>query len=321
MLTFRYLRPLLWACVTIGLLSTFPADAWAQKKGKQAKAAEPDPAAGLPFGDPQKFFEAFMGKPNPDDDEALESIEVSAREEQDFGQSLFETFERDMQAQDIRLLGKGKDVEYLQALVAQLRPFMQNQKRYKKIRLYVAESPRIEAICFAGGTIVVFRGMLNFVENEAALVGMLGHELSHLDHGHILSHVRRFKLMQRTFNGDPSSFTPDQFFSQGTQLMRLWMQPFRPQDEAAADLDGAEWMHRAGYDTREMAALFLRMHKKRPGQNGVPAFFRTHPFDMDRYHAILGVYNRMQKDKPLDRPYIGRENLKRRIPRTQQEFP
>ena len=310
---------MLWACVTISLLAAFQGDACAQKKGKQAKAADPEPAAELPFADPQKFFEAFMGKPNAADDEILESIEVSAKEEQDFGKSLFETFERDMQAQEIRLVGKGKDVEYVQALVAQLRPFMRDQKRYKKIRVYVAESPKIEAICLAGGTIVVYRGMLNFVENEASLVGTLGHELSHLDNGHILSHVKRFKLMQRTFNGDSSNFTPDKFFSQGTQLMRLWMQPFRPQDEAAADLDGAEWMYRAGYDTREMAEMFLRMHKKRQGQNQIP-FFRTHPFDMDRYEAILGVYERMQKDKPLDKPYIGRENLKRRVPRTQQEF-
>ena len=35
---------------------------------------------------------------------------------------------------------------------------------------------------------------------------------------------------------------------------------FRPEDEAEADRDGAAWAYRAGYDPREMAALFYTLH-------------------------------------------------------------
>ena len=39
-----------------------------------------------------------------------------------------------------------------------------------------------------GGTLIFFRGILDFAGSEAALVGVIGHELSHLDHGHQLNH-------------------------------------------------------------------------------------------------------------------------------------
>jgi hypothetical protein len=34
-------------------------------------------------------------------------------------------------------------------------------------------------------------------------------------------------------------------------MMRIWMQPFRPEFEAEADEDGARWAYLAGYDPRE----------------------------------------------------------------------
>ena len=45
-------------------------------------------------------------------------------------------------------------------------------------------------------------------------------------------------------------------------MMRLLSRPFRPEDESEADRDGAAWAYRAGYDPREMAALFERLHQR-----------------------------------------------------------
>jgi predicted Zn-dependent protease len=100
------------------------------------------------------------------------------------------------------------------------------------------------------------------------------------------------------------------------------MKPFRPEDEAAADRDGATWAYRAGYDPREMAKLFLAMHRREAdkGADFMPAFFRTHPFHMDRFRAVNELYDELQRKTPQDDLYRGRENLERRIARSQKEF-
>jgi predicted Zn-dependent protease len=163
---------------------------------------------------------------------------------------------------------------------------------------------------------------LPFAENEAALVGIVGHELSHLDRGHLLLPLKRARVVERSIDQAAAGFDPQKFFAQGTTMMRLMSRPFRPEDEAAADRDGAAWAYRAGYDPREMAALFSRLHA-RDNDPKVPfaSFFRTHPYSDDRNEAILAQYDDLQKAEPRDGLYRGEKNLIQRIPRSQQEFP
>lgn len=167
---------------------------------------------------------------------------------------------------------------------------------------------------------IFYRGMLNFAENEAALIGIIGHELSHLDHGHQLYDAKRAKLMQSTFN-DGNGFSPDQFFRSGAMLMRSFSKPFRPEDESVADKSGAVWAYELGYDPREMAKLLLRMHERdRGAKANLPTFLRTHPYHLDRYRALMERFKQLQADAPNDNLYLGVENLVDRIPRSEKEF-
>ena len=98
--------------------------------------------------------------------------------------------------------------------------------------------------------------------------------------------------------------------------------PFRPEDETAADADGATWAYRAGYDPRELAALFVRLAERDGNRGGqVPAFFRTHPYHADRYAAIVALYEQLQATEPRNDLYKGAANLRRRVTRMDQEFP
>jgi predicted Zn-dependent protease len=163
--------------------------------------------------------------------------------------------------------------------------------------------------------------LLAFADNEAALIGIVGHELSHLDHGHQLLPLKRGKITERTLADGTAGFDPQKFFATGT-MMRLVGRPFRPEDEAAADRDGAEWAYRAGYDPREMAALFDRLHR-RDSDPKLPfgSFFRTHPYSDDRSEAIMKQYDELRQKDPRDALYRGKKNLTQRIARSQQEFP
>lgn len=274
----------------------------------------------FPFSNPQKMFDQFFGAAPAEDRAELDKIEIPVRDESQIGERASREYLAELRRQGIKVSTRGDDYEYLQALIALVRPKMENAARYRTIRVFIAESDETDARSFPGGTLIFYRGMLKFAENEAALVGVVGHELSHLDHGHQLYDAKRMKLMQNTFSGT-NGFSPDQFFRNGGMLMRSFSKPFRPEDESQADDDGATWAYELGYDPREMAKLFLRMHERDRGvRPGLPSFMQTHPYHLDRFKAISDRYDKLQAAMPKDKLYLGCENLTRRIPWSVKEF-
>jgi len=276
----------------------------------------------LPFGHsatPAEFLEKMFGEDTEADRAKLEKIDVSLSEEQNFGQQIVDSALATLNQSDIRVDRKGRDVEYLQSLVATLQPLMRNNQRYKSIQVLIARSPRIDARSYPGGTLIFFDGLLDLVPNEAALVGIVGHELSHLDRGHQLLPIKRMKLLEKSFSPTgrgPNLPMPD------TQMAKLWARPFRPEDERDADQDGVAWSFAAGYDPREMAKVFQKKGGKSSTPDEIPwsTFFRSHPYDQERHASILKQYKQLQKQSPSEgHLFLGRENLKKRFSRKQEE--
>ncbi|MGE5191964.1 MAG: M48 family metallopeptidase [Deltaproteobacteria bacterium] len=293
-----------------------------------SSAQKKDDAGAIPFfpkgfgGNPEEFFEQMFGKSTPEESRELEAVKIPFRDEREFGEPQVEAYLAHLKEQGLRVVRKGKDVEYLRKLVETIHPFLKNARRYDKLTIYLVDSPRVDARTFPGGTLFFHKGLLSFAGNEAALAGIVGHELSHLDRGHLLVPLKRGKIMERKLADGAAGFDPQKFFTTGTTMMRLVGRPFRPEDESEADRDGAAWAYRAGYDPREMAGLFARLHQ-RDNDPKIPfaSFFRTHPYSDDRSDAILRQYDELQASDPRENPYRGKENLARRIPRSQQEFP
>jgi len=266
-----------------------------------------------PWANPQAMFETIFGAEGEVDEKVLAEIEVSAREEQQTGKKAVEAYLGQLKAQRQRVVRRGKDVEYLRALVEELQPMMNQRERYPKIEIYLVLSDHCDARCFPGGYLVFFRGLLESAENEAALIGIVGHELSHLDRGHQTRRIKQMKLAERTFSGRAGAMTPDKFFTVGSVMMRAWLRPFRPDYEREADLDGARWSYQAGYDCREMAKLFLQHHERAGNPNlPIPEFFRSHPAGPERHQAIMEEYERLQAETPKGNLVIGEENLRTR---------
>jgi len=271
--------------------------------------------------DPAKFLDRMFGKESPRTRQDLDKIKISWAEEQRFGTQAAKAFLDGLRQRGLHVVSRGRDVQYMQRLLQTVRPFMRNARRYRHITVWVVDSDETDARCFPGGTIVVFRGLLDFARSEAALVGVLAHELSHLDHAHQLQNLRAMKLAQQTFRAGGQSFDFARMMNNGMTLMRLFAHPFRPEDESVADRDGATWAYRAGYDPREMADLFARLHQRDQGAGDrVPMFLRTHPYRKDRYDAVMRLYRQLQTQAPRKNLYVGRTNLERRISRADHEF-
>jgi predicted Zn-dependent protease len=272
--------------------------------------------------DPQTFFERWMGAQTPEQQRAWDEVTIAREEEQRFGRQAADRFLADLRRQGIRVVSRGPEVNYLRALVEEVRPRMRHADRYPSITVWFAESSDTDARCFPGGILVVYRGLLAVARSEAALVGILGHELSHIDHGHQLRHLKALKLAQNPFQGGPRRFDFRDLMNNTWLMTQTFARPFRPEDETQADLDGATWAYEAGYDPREMAQLFLTLHR-RDGERaggGVPSFLRSHPFHRDRYEAILKRYEELLATRPRDDLYRGVQNLQQLVPRRQRRF-
>lgn len=271
-----------------------------------------------PFFQPDRFFKDLFGEESEAERAAIQKIEISSREENQLGQAALKALRRQFQQHGISIESQGDDVAYLSELVRQLQPLMRNDNRYRRIAVLLADTPDTDARSFPGGTLVIFRGLIDFCETEAALVGILGHELSHIDRGHQLYHMRRWKMAQQSFRS--KSFNPAKMMNLGQNIAKTFMRPFRPEEETEADLDGARWASQLGYDPTEMAKVFLRLHQ-RDGAKAVPiSFLRSHPFHQDRYTAILKQAELLMRRHPNRTWYVGSQNLQRRVTRKQQEF-
>lgn len=269
----------------------------------------------------ERFADQMFRQPTAAEQEALGTVTVSASEEKAFGKPLVEAYTQDLERQGIRLIKSGRDVEYLRRLVATIQPRMQRAARYESLHVLLADSNQIDARAFPGGTLVFHKGLLGFAESEAALVGIVGHELSHLDREHLLLPLKRGKLLEAAGERNAGDW---QRQLAGTMFaVRSLSRPFRPEDEAEADRDGAQWALDAGYDPRELARLFDRMSRKNPTPK-VPfaGFFRSHPYNDDRRDAIRAEYERAVREGDQNsKLYIGRKNLAQRITRAEREFP
>ncbi|OHB69817.1 MAG: hypothetical protein A2V70_14790 [Planctomycetes bacterium RBG_13_63_9] len=284
--------------------------------------AEPAWRPAEPFiADPAAMLERFFGEERDEDREALARIEVSFAEERRMGETAVRAYLAELKRQKIRVLARGREVDYLRDLVETIRPLMDQRQRYRHINVYLAQSSRCDARSFPGGTLVFFRGLLESADSEAAVVGIVGHELSHLDRGHHLVRVRRMKLAQQMLSDSAQASSPDQFFNAGAALARIWMRPFRPEDEAEADRDGARWAYQVGYDPREMGNLFLRLRDRNRLQGlPIPSFLQTHPAPEDRNAEIVKLYGELQHAEPSAKLYIGKENLRRRVARVRRRL-
>ncbi len=267
-------------------------------RAAQRRAQEAGQGAPLDF---DRFFDQLFGQQTEEQKRALEQVEIDWQEERQFGRQALDQFLADLRRRGVRVVTKGKEIEHLRKLVAQIQPQMKHADRYRSITLLLAETSETDARCFPGGILVLFRGLLDAAPSEDALVAVIGHELSHIDHGHQLRYLKSMKLGRQTF----SSGAPVDFRSMMSNTMlvtSIFARPFRPEDEAEADRDGATWAYRAGYDPREFAKLFLIL-EKRNGEGGerMPAFFRTHPYNRQRYDAVLQRYEELQRAEPRNR--------------------
>lgn len=279
---------------------------------------QPDPADALrnmfeQFGrQSEQFMPGMFSELTPEQMAELERTNIAPREETQFGNQVLRNYEASLRGQNLTLTRQGADAKYLAALVAQVRPLMTNARRYANVDIAVVNSDSIDAYSIPGGHLIFTAGLMKNLQSEAELVGVVAHELSHLDRGHQLLPLKQAKRANQVSD-----------FRSGMTWVATLAKPFRPEFESQADADAVKWMIAAGYDPRQLAALLSRWDARQAQDAGwtkmVPSFARSHPDSGRRAQVILDLFDRAHVDP--QGLIVGRQNFEQRVPASVRRLP
>jgi len=180
-----------------------------------------------------------------------------------------------------------------------------------KYHVKILDSPVINAFAVPGGYIYLTRGILAQFNNEAELMGVLGHEMGHITARHSVSNQSKQTLGQLLLIG--GMIASEEFASyaqyalQGMQLLFL---KFSRDNERQADQLGVAYSSQIGYDANKMADFFQVLKKMSlpEEQGGVPTFLSTHPDPADRYNAVKRDTKMWQDSLKMDNYKVNADN-------------
>jgi predicted Zn-dependent protease len=181
-------------------------------------------------------------------------------------------------------------------------------------RLEVVDASVVNAFAVPGGYLYLTRGILAYLNNEAELAGVMGHELGHITARHSAQQYSRAQLAQvglavgGLFLGDAVSGLAQV----GVGMLFL---SFSRDNERQADELGVEYASKAGYDGKELAAFFETLERMNPGsdRSGLPGWFSTHPSPEDRVVAVRKEAREWQQKLGMKDPRVNRDNYLRHI--------
>ncbi len=151
---------------------------------------------------------------------------------------------------------------------------------------HVIDDPAVNAFAAPGGFIFVTRGILTYLNSEAELAAVLGHETGHVTARHSAAMASQQMLAQgglaigSIVRPDVAQGVIGQLVNTGASLYFL---KFSRDDEKQADGIGHRYALHAKYDPREMPKTFQTLERvSAGGSNKMPGFLSTHPDPGDR---------------------------------------
>ena len=153
----------------------------------------------------------------------------------------------------------------------------------------VNDSDHINAFATPGGYIIITKGMMMQLRNEAELAGVLGHEVAHVNQKHHLKALRKSAFV--SLLGEGVTAATD---SKHAQLVKsltgptkeLYARGLDKSDEFEADRMGVVLATRAGYDPYGLPAVLTTLASADPKDNFLTLLYKTHPLPQVRLDKL-----------------------------------
>jgi len=162
----------------------------------------------------------------------------------------------------------------------------------------VVDSPVINAFALPGGYVYFTRGILGYMNSEAEVAGVLGHEIGHVTARHGAKAYTRAQIAQIGLAaGSIASARFRQFGDIAAQSIGLLFLKFSRDQERQSDGLGVQYSTKIGYDATNMSHFFGTLNRLRSesGQS-LPNWQSTHPAPEEREAKTLALARSAQAE-------------------------
>jgi len=154
----------------------------------------------------------------------------------------------------------------------------------------VLDTGTVNAFSTPGGYVLISRGLLERLRNEAELAGVLAHEVAHVVRKHHLTAMKKGKGMEAGANilsmyldQQKSAAAKEKLVSGMKEVM---LRGLDKDDEFEADRMGVVIAARAGYDPYGLPAVVQMLQASNPKDSDLALMFETHPDPGSRLDAL-----------------------------------
>ena len=171
-----------------------------------------------------------------------------------------------------------------------------------KFSFDVIDSKEVNAFALPGGPTFVYTGLLDKLETEDELAGVMGHEMTHVLREHW---AEQYAATQKRELGIGLILgvlhANSAFQNLGSLVDVMEMTKYSRSEESQADVGGFEKMTAAGYNPEGMADVF-RMFERQKSSGASIAFLNDHPSDKSRVDKIEAMIQDSGRSYPPQRP-------------------
>jgi predicted Zn-dependent protease len=179
----------------------------------------------------------------------------------------------------------------------------------------VIDSPDLNAFALPGGYIYVNRGLLAYLDSEAELAGVLGHEIGHITGRH---HGRRqtADITNKVIATTAYILTGSGDLADASQMYGQELVSGYGRDmELEADGLGAQYMYKSGYDPDALLEVigvlkdqeqYQRVRAKSSGRKvgTYHGLYASHPRNDQRLKTVVRAANELETDEYVENPEV-----------------
>jgi len=155
----------------------------------------------------------------------------------------------------------------------------------------LADTQTVNAFALPGGQIFITRALLNLMDTEGEVAGVLGHEIGHVVGRHSAEQIAKSQLIQGLAGAagvglyDPQNPESASAAQMAMIVGSMVNMKYGRDDELQSDRLGVEFLAEAGYDPRAMLRV-MEILAEASGGARQPEFMSTHPDPGNRIEEI-----------------------------------
>lgn len=199
--------------------------------------------------------------------------------------------------------------EYVSNIVKELS--VESHRNQLEFHATVLDSPQVNAFALPGGYVYVTRGIMAYMNSEAELAGVLGHEIGHVTARHGVRQQSSAQVAGILTAAIAIATRSREAGNAANQASTALIRGYGREHELEADRLGAEYLAKVGYDPEEMINVvgilksqedFDKKIAKEEGREprAYHGTFSTHPSNDKRLQEVIRAANKYRTETSRD---------------------